>query len=272
VLVLGIALGASVAAPGQAKVSQPDLSGVYTGKERDLRRSNSNQLWRSHDAESFGSGRVRGLVLISITIYRSVVREREFSEKAAYVIEHHITRILKHGADPNKVPGSKDLYDALQSVVAYSDYMDPDLAPSIWGSLLHRNMYQVSRYIKAYKSSVARLVFNPEQAHPLDWERLSELVDNWKVVFWQKVDGIRIYQDKPLQADISRDGQLTYALGRRRPLLYASFYPVRPSEEAWRALSSGKGFGFTAIHGAPAPQAINDLRSPEWSCVTFRLT
>ena len=92
-----------------------------------------------------------------------------------------------------------------------------------------------------------------------DIPEAEEFDGGWRVFFRQQVDGIRIDQDKPLQAEISRDGQLTYALGRRRPLLNVSSYPVRTARDAWNLVASGKGFGFTLLNHRPIPAALSEF-------------
>lgn len=72
---------------------------------------------------------------------------------------------------------------------------------------------------------------------------LRDETGGWRVVFMQRVNGLPIYVDRPWQVSLNRDGQMTYAVGRRRPLTARSLYPVRSPQAAWQDLTAGRGLG-----------------------------
>lgn len=93
-----------------------------------------------------------------------------------------------------------------------------------------------------------------------DWAR-HEVIHwddgDWQVVYTLHVGGIPILMDKPLQAIVNPNGELTYLLGRRRPLMAQSSYPIRTAADAWAQLEAGQGIGLDIIQGARAPQGTD---------------
>ncbi|HYF76957.1 MAG TPA: hypothetical protein VD973_07500 [Symbiobacteriaceae bacterium] len=102
---------------------------------------------------------------------------------------------------------------------------------------------------------LAQAFLKPFFMRDTEWATAVEVPEGWRVFFEQRIGKVPIYGDKPIQAHLSPDGDLIYALGRRRPVLYRSSYTIRSSKAAWLALSRGKGYGFTLLHGAPPPSA-----------------
>jgi hypothetical protein len=62
----------------------------------------------------------------------------------------------------------------------------------------------------------------------------------WQVFFLQRIDGIPVHVAQALAVTLNRDGQVVEILGRRRPLLARSRYPLRAPEEAWNMLRAGR--------------------------------
>ncbi|MGI8688291.1 MAG: hypothetical protein ACR2M3_06890 [Thermomicrobiales bacterium] len=73
----------------------------------------------------------------------------------------------------------------------------------------------------------------------------------WSVSFLQRIDGVPVYANKGLTVSVGRDGVVTGLLGRRRPLLARSRYPLRTPQDAWQLLAVGQGRPFYVDDGAP---------------------
>lgn len=73
----------------------------------------------------------------------------------------------------------------------------------------------------------------------------------WSVSFLQRIEGVPVYANKGLTVSVDRDGGVTGLLGRRRPLLARSRYPLRTPQDAWQLLSTGQGRPFYVDDGAP---------------------
>ncbi len=65
-----------------------------------------------------------------------------------------------------------------------------------------------------------------------------------RVFFLQRINGVPVYANKNLAVAFNVDGQATNIIGRRRPLLARSRYPLRLPEEAWKMLMEGRRRGF----------------------------
>ena len=70
-----------------------------------------------------------------------------------------------------------------------------------------------------------------------------------RVFFFQHVNGLPVYANKNLAVTFNRDGQATNIIGRRRPLLARSRYPLRSPDQAWQWLIQGKRRGFNVDTG-----------------------
>lgn len=73
----------------------------------------------------------------------------------------------------------------------------------------------------------------------------------WRLSFRRHINGVVVYTNKGLAVSLNRDGQATNIIGRRRPLLAKSRYPLRTPQEAWRMLSAGQGRPFSVDDGVP---------------------
>lgn len=73
----------------------------------------------------------------------------------------------------------------------------------------------------------------------------------WSVSFLQRIGGVPAYANKGLTVSVDRDGVVTGLLGRRRPLLARSRYPLRTPRDAWQLLALGQGRPFYVDDGAP---------------------
>lgn len=73
----------------------------------------------------------------------------------------------------------------------------------------------------------------------------------WRLSFHRHINGVIVYTNKGLAVSLNRDGQATNIIGRRRPLLAKSRYPLRTSQEAWQMLAAGRGRPFYVDDGAP---------------------
>ncbi|TMC46970.1 MAG: hypothetical protein E6J26_11785, partial [Chloroflexi bacterium] len=65
-----------------------------------------------------------------------------------------------------------------------------------------------------------------------------------RVLFFQRLDGVPVYANKALAVSFNADGQATNIIGRRRPLLARSHYPLRTLEQAWQAIVRGEARNF----------------------------
>jgi len=72
----------------------------------------------------------------------------------------------------------------------------------------------------------------------------------WRIFFFRHIDGIVVYTNKALAMILTRDGQAIDIIGRRRPLLGQSQYPLRSPEEAWDLLTKGRGSTMYVDDGA----------------------
>jgi hypothetical protein len=83
----------------------------------------------------------------------------------------------------------------------------------------------------------------------------------WRVWFVQRINSIPVYANKGLAVTFNGDGQARNIIGRRRPLLARSRYPLRTPEESWERFKQGKARSFY----------VDDLSRPHPGTVT-RLT
>lgn len=74
----------------------------------------------------------------------------------------------------------------------------------------------------------------------------------WRLSFQRHIRGVVVYTNKGLAVSLNRDGQATNIIGRRRPLLAKSRYPLRTPGQAWQMLIAGRGHLFYIDDGAPA--------------------
>ncbi|MHB8645841.1 MAG: hypothetical protein ACYDAR_08650 [Thermomicrobiales bacterium] len=81
----------------------------------------------------------------------------------------------------------------------------------------------------------------------------------WRLSFYRHINGVIVYTNKGLAVSLNRDGQATNIIGRRRPLLAKSRYPLRTPQEAWRMLAAGRGRPFSVDDGAPGFSAAKDV-------------
>ncbi len=77
-----------------------------------------------------------------------------------------------------------------------------------------------------------------------------------RVFFFQRINGIPTYANKNLAVAFNQDGQATNIIGRRRPLLARSRYPLRTPEQAWQWLTEGKRRGFYVDTGYEPVQPL----------------
>ncbi len=87
----------------------------------------------------------------------------------------------------------------------------------------------------------------PDAAMPTTYEQPD---GTRQILFYRRINGVPIYPNKGLAITINRDGQITNVIGRRRPLLSESKYPLRSPEEAWRLLREGRGRTMNVSDGA----------------------
>lgn len=80
-----------------------------------------------------------------------------------------------------------------------------------------------------------------------------ERPDGWSVVFHRRAANLKVYADKPLTVFLSQAGQADRIVGRRRPILSESVYPLRSADEAWRLLQEGRGVLLYIINDRSAP-------------------
>jgi len=78
----------------------------------------------------------------------------------------------------------------------------------------------------------------PDAATPTTVEEADR---TWRVYFFRRINGIVVYTAQAMMVRINQDGQAVGILGRRRPVLAQSRYPLRSAEEAWKLLQQGRG-------------------------------
>ncbi|MGI8855924.1 MAG: hypothetical protein ACR2JW_09245 [Thermomicrobiales bacterium] len=102
---------------------------------------------------------------------------------------------------------------------------------------------------RAARLLTARGLLMPDSVPPV----IHDLPDGtWRLSFHRHINGVIVYTNKGLAVSLNRDGQATNIIGRRRPLLAKSRYPLRTPDEAWRMLAAGRGRPFYVDDGAPA--------------------
>jgi hypothetical protein len=67
----------------------------------------------------------------------------------------------------------------------------------------------------------------------------SRVAGTSRYMYLRSIDGLLVYVNKALSAMVDPSGRVT-AIGRRRPLLAASMYPLRTPESAWRLATEGR--------------------------------
>lgn len=79
---------------------------------------------------------------------------------------------------------------------------------------------------------------------------------SWRILFIRWVAGMPVYANKGLAATVTGDGQATDIIGRRRPILARSAYPLIAPDDAWRSLIRGGGRTFSIDTGAVGGEAV----------------
>lgn len=73
----------------------------------------------------------------------------------------------------------------------------------------------------------------------------------WRVYFFRHVNDVVVYTNKALSVQLNRDGQAEDIIGRRRPLLARSPYPLRSPTDAWKRVTDGHWHSLYVDDGAP---------------------
>ncbi len=91
----------------------------------------------------------------------------------------------------------------------------------------------------------------PDSLEPTSWH-VSEGV--WQVCFFRRIDDVVVYTNKALCVQLNRDGQVMSIIGRRRPLLARSPYPLRSPTDAWQRVMEGEWQTMPVDDGTSQPQ------------------
>lgn len=75
--------------------------------------------------------------------------------------------------------------------------------------------------------------------------------DEWHFTFLRRINNIPIYTNKALSVSVRSNGEVTDLVGRRRPLLAKSSYPLRSVEQAWQQVLAGKWYRMYVDDGGP---------------------
>jgi len=73
----------------------------------------------------------------------------------------------------------------------------------------------------------------------------------WRVCFFRRIDDVVVYTNKALCVQPGRDGQVMGILGRRRPLLARSQYPLRSPADAWKLVTDDHWHTMSVDDGGP---------------------
>lgn len=127
------------------------------------------------------------LVTGAVTLWK---QQRDRIENDAYVFNLRLTYLAEYDSEAMRrgylTYDPVKLYDAFQTVVAYSTYKRPGLLTDP----VNTNMYKVSRHVGAYKKAFVRLIFQPETATQADKEAVRLLAENLRKAGWGSDSGI----------------------------------------------------------------------------------
>jgi hypothetical protein len=92
----------------------------------------------------------------------------------------------------------------------------------------------------------------PDSTEPTIWHTFDE---TWQVFFLRRINEVVVYTNKALSVQLNRDGQARYVIGRRRPLLRRSQYPLRSPADAWKLVTEGQWQSMYVDDGSPQQHA-----------------